>query len=78
MWAVIGSALSLLVLIIQEYLKAKDREKIEKEEFDRTQLEFAVIAQKALIAWQNRAAAASQASQSGQDWLDQGKKPGPK
>jgi hypothetical protein len=58
--------------IFQEYLKAKDKQRIEKEAFDKRELEFGVLAQKALVKWQADAAAAAQASQGGQDWLDSG------
>lgn len=73
--SLIGMALTFLLGVFNEYMKAKDVQRQQQDAFDKKQLEFGVIAQRLLEKWNRDAAAAAQAAQSGQDWLDQQGKP---
>lgn len=75
--AIIGSILTLAIGILNEFFSASARARAEGEAFDKAQLQFSVLAQKALEKWNKNAADAAAAAQSGQDWLDQNRKPKP-
>jgi len=73
-WAVIAGAITLVIGIFNEWFGAKAREREQLAAFDKRELEFGVIAQRALEKWHRDAAQASHDSQSGQDWLDRNTK----
>ena len=65
---VIAGIITLAVGILNEFFSAKARERAAQDAFDRSQLEFTVIAQRALVKLYERTAA--QRAQAEQDRAD--------
>lgn len=53
----IAGIITLAIGILNEFFSAKARERVEQDAFDKAQLEFSVIAQRALVKIYERAAA---------------------
>lgn len=69
-WGVIGGIITLAIGILSEFFSAQARERKEQEAFDKQDLEFRVLAQKALEKIYARTAEAAKGSQTVQDRLD--------
>lgn len=69
--AVLAGFFTLAINIMNEFFSAKARQREQQEKFDKTELEFNTLAQKALIQMQINTILASKQSQNIQDRLDQ-------
>lgn len=70
-WGFLAGLVALVWGIFQEYFSAKARERVEQDAFNKADLEFKVLAQKALEKLYARTAEAARGAQTVQDRLDQ-------